>query len=210
MKDEKTVLKERCKYIGGILLFFFWMLVAFIAFEIAARIWLGSQSESDFVLTLSDTTSGLFGVAEFKGMTPEIFEMIKTYRYEFDPGILNETASQMPKYVFMARHFTGAGAIGALALVFWFMARVSRNIMRDETPFIKENSRSIAGLGIAISASILIRWNMFSFLLFIKGISVEEFEWIDFAWFGPTVLFFCLSAVFEYGRVLQQESDETL
>ncbi len=73
MKDEKTVLKERCKYIGGILLFFFWMLVAFMAFEIAAGIWLGFQSESDFVLTLSDTTSGLFGVAEFKGMTPEIF-----------------------------------------------------------------------------------------------------------------------------------------
>lgn len=210
MKDEKTVLKERCKYIGGMLLFFFWMLVAFMAFEIAAGIWLGFQSESDFVLTLSDTTSGLFGVAEFKGMTPEIFEMIKTYRYEFDPGILNETASQMPKYVFMARHFTSAGGIGALALVFWFMGRVFRNIMRYETPFIKGNSRSIAGLGIAISASILIGWNMFPFLLFIKGISVEEFEWIDFAWLAPTVLFFCLSAVFEYGRVLQQESDETL
>ena len=211
MKDEKTVLKERCKYIGGIFLFFSWMLAAFIALEIAAGIWLGYQPESDFALTLSDTPSGLFGVAEFKGMTPEIFEVIKPYRFEFDPGTLNETASQMPKYVFMAKHFTAAvGVIGGLALVFWFMGRVFRNIMRYETPFIKENSRSIAGLGIAISASIIIGRNMFSFLLFIKGIIVEKFEWIEFLWVMPLILFFCLSAVFDYGRVLQQESDETL
>ena len=132
------------------------------------------------------------------------------YRYEFAPGILNETASQMPKYVFMTKYFTfAAGCIG-LALVFWFMGRLFRNIMRYETPFMKENSRAIVGLGLAVSASILIGRNMFSFLVFIKGISVEKFEWIDFAWWMPLLLFFCLSAVFEYGRVLQQESDETL
>ena len=187
------------------------MLAAFMALEIAAGIWLGYQPESDFVLTLSDTPSGLFGVVEFKGMTPEIFEAIKPHCFALDPGILNETASQMPKYVFMAKYFTVAvGGSGGLALVFWFLGRVFRNIMRYETPFMKENSRSIAGLGIAISASILIGWNMFFFLLFIKGISVEKFEWINFAWFMPLLLFFCLSAVFEYGRVLQQESDETL
>ena len=128
----------------------------------------------------------------------------------FDPGILNEAAGQMPKYVYLAEQFsnTAAGIGGVLFL--WYLKEVFRNIRKSDTPFIKENTRAIFRMGIAVMIFLAARENLFPLLTFIKGIGTQGFDVLNISWFIPGSVFFCLSAVFEYGRVLQQESDETL
>ena len=129
---------------------------------------------------------------------------------QFEPGILNEAAGQMPKYVYLAQQFssTAAGIGGVLFL--WYLKEVFRNIRKFDTPFVKENSRAIFRMGIAVMIFLAVRENLFPFLAFIKGIGAQGSDILNIYWFIPGSVFFCLSAVFEYGRVLQQESDETL
>ena len=128
----------------------------------------------------------------------------------FDPGILNEAAEQMPKYVYLAQQFSNTAAGIGVMLFMWYLKEVFRNIKKFDTPFIKENSRAIFRMGIAVMIFLAARENLFLFLTFIKGIGTQEFGTLNISWFIPGSVFFCLSAVFEYGRVLQQESDETL
>lgn len=128
----------------------------------------------------------------------------------FDPGILNEAAGQMPKYVYLAEQFSNTAAVIGGVLFLWYLKEVFRNIKKFDTPFIKENSRAIFRMGIAVMIFLAVRENLFPFLAFIKGIGAQEFGTLNISWFIPGSVFFCLSAVFEYGRVLQQESDETL
>ena len=129
---------------------------------------------------------------------------------QFEPGILNETAGQAPKYVYLADHFSNAAVGMGVVPFLWYLKEIFRNIKRFETPFIKENSRAIFRMGVAVMVILAARENLFPFLTFIKGIGTQGFDIINFFWVVPGSVFFCLSAVFEYGRVLQQESDETL
>ena len=129
---------------------------------------------------------------------------------QFEPGILNEAAGQMPKYVYLADHFSSVAAGMGLVPFLWYLKEIFRNIKRFETPFIKENSRAIFGMGVALMIILAVKENLFLFLTFIKGVGAQSIGSANFAWIVVGAVFFCLSAVFEYGRVLQQESDETL
>lgn len=209
MKDEKTIMKERCDLWGSGFSVVFWVIAAFEVLLLISGIWLAFQPASEFSAILTDTPAGVQGIIRFSGLK-EGFMAEFLAEMTFDPGILNEAAGQMPKYVYLANHFSSVAAGMGLVPFLWYLKEIFRNIKRFETPFIKENSRAIFGMGVALMVILAVKENLFLFLTFIKGVGAQSIGSANFAWIVVGAVFFCLSAVFEYGRVLQQESDETL
>lgn len=209
MKDEKTIMKERCDLWGSGFSVVFWVIAAFEVLLLISGIWLAFQPASEFSAILTDTPAGVQGIIRFSGLK-EGFMAEFLSEMQFEPGILNEAAGQMPKYVYLADLFSNAAVGMGVVPFLWYLKEIFRNIKRFETPFIKENSRAIFGMGVALMVILAAKENLFPLLTFIKGIGPQGFDIINFFWVVPGSVFFCLSAVFEYGRVLQQESDETL
>lgn len=209
MKDEKTIMKERCDLWGSGFSVVFWVIAAFWLLLLISGIWLAFQPASEFSASLTDTPAGVLAIVRFSGLK-EGFLAEFLAEMTFDPGILNEAAGQMPKYVYLADHFSSVAAGMGLVPFLWYLKEIFRNIKRFETPFIKENSRAIFGMGVALMIILAVKENLFLFLTFIKGVGAQSIGSANFAWIVVGAVFFCLSAVFEYGRVLQQESDETL
>lgn len=209
MKDEKTIMKERCDLWGSGFSVVFWVIAAFEVLLLISGIWLAFQPASEFSAILTDTPAGVQGIIRFSGLK-EGFMAEFLSEMQFEPGILNEAAGQMPKYVYLADLFSNAAVGMGVVPFLWYLKEIFRNIKRFETPFIKENSRAIFGMGVALMVILAAKENLFLFLTFIKGVGAQSIGSANFAWIVVGAVFFCLSAVFEYGRVLQQESDETL
>ena len=209
MKDEKTIMKERCDLWGSGFSVVFWVIAAFEVLLLISGIWLAFQPASEFSAILTDTPAGVQGIIRFSGLK-EGFMAEFLSEMQFEPGILNEAAGQMPKYVYLANHFSSVAAGMGLVPFLWYLKEIFRNIKRFETPFIKENSRAIFGMGVALMVSLAVKEDLFLLLTFIRGVGAQSIGSANFAWIVVGAVFFCLSAVFEYGRVLQQESDETL
>ena len=209
MKDEKTIMKERCDVLGTGFSVIFWIIAAFEVLLLISGIWVAFQPVSEFSASLTDTPAGVLGIVRFSGLK-EGFLAEFLSEMTFDPGILNEAAGQAPKYVYLANHFSNTAVGMGVAAFLWYLKEIFRNIKRFETPFIKENSRAIFRMGVAVMVILAARENLFPFLTFINGIGTQGFDVINIYWIVPGSVFFCLSAVFDYGRVLQQESDETL
>ena len=210
MKDEKTIMKERCDLWGSGFSVVFWVIAAFEVLLLISGIWLAFQPASEFSAILTDTPAGVQGIIRFSGLK-EGFMAEFLSEMQFEPGILNEAAGQAPKYVYLADLFSNAAVGMGVVPFLWYLKEIFRNIKRFETPFIKENSRAIFGMGVALMVILAAKENLFALLTFIKGVGTQGlYDIIDFYWIVPGSVFFCLSAVFEYGRVLQQESDETL
>lgn len=209
MKDEKTIMKERCDLLGSGFSVVFWGIAVIEVLLLISGIWLAFQPASEFSASLTDTPAGVLAIVRFSGLK-EGFLAEFLAEMTFDPGILNEAAGQMPKYVYLANHFSSVAAGMGLVPFLWYLKEIFRNIKRFETPFIKENSRAIFGMGVALMVILAVKENLFLFLTFIKGVGAQSIGSANFAWIVVGAVFFCLSAVFEYGRVLQQESDETL
>ena len=209
MKDEKTIMKERCDVLGTGFSVIFWIIAAFEVLLLISGIWVAFQPVSEFSASLTDTPAGVLGIVRFSGLK-EGFLAEFLSEMTFDPGILNEAAGQAPKYVYLANHFSNTAVGMGVAAFLWYLKEIFRNIKRFETPFIKENIRAIFRMGVAVMVILAARENLFPFLTFIKGIGTQGFYVINIYWIVPGSVFFCLSAVFDYGRVLQQESDETL
>lgn len=209
MKDEKTIMKERCDLWGSGFSVVFWVIAAFEVLLLISGIWLAFQPASEFSAILTDTPAGVQGIIRFSGLK-EGFMAEFLSEMQFEPGILNEAAGQMPKYVYLADLFSNAAVGMGVVPFLWYLKEIFRNIKRFETPFIKENSRAIFGMGVALMVILAVKENLFLFLTFIKGVGAQSIGSANFAWIVVGAVFFCLSAVFEYGRVLQQESDETL
>ena len=210
MKDEKTIMKERCDLLGSGFSVVFWGIAVIEVLLLISGIWLAFQPATEFSAILTDTPAGVQGIIRFSGLKDGFMAELLS-EMTFDPGILNEAAGQMPKYVYLADHFSNAAVGIGVVFFLWYLKEIFRNIKRFETPFIKENSRAIFGMGVALMVILAAKENLFALLTFIKGVGTQGlYDIIDFYWIVPGSVFFCLSAVFEYGRVLQQESDETL
>ena len=84
------------------------------------------------------------------------------------------------------------------------------SVGRVPTPFVKENSRAILAMGITVVVLCCVQENLFPLISYIQGTGNPTFTLIDFGCLFPGIPFLCLSYIFEYGCVLQRESDETL
>ena len=108
---------------------------------------------------------------------------------QFEPGILNEAAGQMPKYVYLAQQFSNTAACIGIVLFLWYLKEVFRNIRKSDTPFIKENTRAIFRMGIAVMIFLAARENLFLSLLLSRGSEPRDLMFSTYPGLSP-VLFF--------------------
>jgi len=87
---------------------------------------------------------------------------------------------------------------------------IFKTISREGTPFTKSNSDKIRIIALLLIAHVLVipPLQMLVKMMLLPGIAVT----VDIALINLVVaaVFFCLALVFDYGRQLQQESDELL
>ena len=125
MKDEKTIMKERCDFCGSGFAVMFWVTAAFWLLLLISGIWLAFQPASDFSAVLTDTPAGMQGMIYFSGLK-EGFMAELLSEMQFEPGILNEAAGQMPKYVYLAQQFSNTAACIGIVLFLWYLKEVFR------------------------------------------------------------------------------------
>lgn len=207
MKERNTV-KARCSEFGLACRAGFWIAVAFLVFYIGAWIYLGLQPESSFHVSLADTPSGTIGAAYFTGDSTEDEENLTVI--EFSRDVLAVDAANAPKSVYLAGHFGRVLLTFMIAVILWLLRKIFLNIERQETPFMKENCRAIFRIGIAVIVYNYIQGSVLPVTAAAMGVGKLSFSIIDLAAVGAGLPFICLSYIFEYGCVLQQEADETL
>ena len=120
MKDEKTIMKERCDLLGSGFSVVFWGIAVIEVLLLISGIWLAFQPATEFSAILTDTPAGVQGIIRFSGLKDGFMAELLS-EMTFDPGILNEAAGQMPKYVYLADHFSNV-AVGIGGVFFlWYL-----------------------------------------------------------------------------------------
>ena len=175
-------------------------------------------TESDFYVIEED------GVAELKwndvtwgevesslevnGQEYEVVGMVKT-----ESGYLMD--AEADSYTLKLTNFTSvvffAGVLCAIALVtMHFVGKLCRLFQDCETPFTVEISNALKQLAIAIIPMAFFSNLSESVSNSILSGKVNIVIGVDLMTILLVVLIFMLSAIFNYGTMLQQESDETL
>jgi len=103
--------------------------------------------------------------------------------------------------------FNGCGS----AIISFVGVKIFRDIMNSHTPFNQKtvaclNWISVAFMGMVVANSLL---NLLVSSILLVNTRVELFTFA-FPYLVAAIIFGSLSRIFEYGRLLQQESDETL
>ena len=101
------------------------------------------------------------------------------------------------------------GTVTMIAILF-IAGSIFRNISRDCTPFTKKNSTRIMIISLLIIADEIVIAPLQLLLKMILVPEVEAIVSITLSNMVVAVVVFCLALIFEYGRTLQQESDELL
>lgn len=99
------------------------------------------------------------------------------------------------------------------ASTFLLFTILTAKVRRDGRPFGKWQTRIliVAGLLMSLKAAISITWPTFQLPYSeILGAAELVFPEFDFQSLSYGLVFFALAGVFEYGRVLQEDSDEIL
>lgn len=158
------------------------ILLIAIAGELAVILWLATASGEAVPVALSNIIS-YFSLADY---------------------------AHGPKTELMANIFVNMSRQGIMVAMFLIAGAIFKDISREYTPFVAKHIRRLHVISIlmiclslipGVVEIIMIQWVRPS----VKGTASFELSYIFVA-----VIFFCLAQIFDYGRLLQQQSDETL
>lgn len=99
---------------------------------------------------------------------------------------------------------------GIMTVILFVTSSIFKDISREGTPFTKKNSNKIRTISLLLIANEIIIPPLRLLVLMIFVPAVEATSSINLGIIVATAVFFCLALIFEYGCLLQQESDETL
>lgn len=99
---------------------------------------------------------------------------------------------------------------GIMTAILFVTSFIFKDISHEGTPFTKKNSNKIRTISLLLIANEIIMPPLRLLVLMIFVPAVEATSSINLGNIVAAAVFFCLALIFEYGRLLQQESDETL
>ncbi len=197
--NEEMIMKRRCTTLGKFLRIVFWLsLTAAILIMLYLGVHALAAPESAFIVDQfgSDARVGFrIGNREFYLMVTDTSFHMGEYSCKALFGIVWVTA---------------LGYQILFGAFFWCLVSVFWRMQSDEGPFTLQCSRLIRRMGLLFLGMFVYRNVVESAVFFIFGPSTARI-WIsglELALTGGVVL--CLSCIFEYGAVLQRQSDETL
>lgn len=197
--NSRNIVKAKCETIGMFLRVAFWVYAAAIVGMVVFGIWMLMQDASCFTVRMLDTGNGAAGFAYFGD----------SFEIDFSRDVLSSAATESPKLVY-AVGYLAAVLIYALSCgVLWNARNIFRSIDWMDTPFTQENAKAIHRIGwLLIAISLMKTWG-WPFLCGVAGVGTFQMSVdVNSLVFGAVII--CLSHVFAYGAVLQQESDETI
>lgn len=200
LENEQIIMKNRCNKLGKILRFIFWLylilsLLALLYWGICALL----TPEASFYTEQygSDTKVG-FNIGD-KGLIL----------------LVTDTSFHMGEYsskiLFGLVWLIAVGYQVLSAAILWCLKSIFHRINLDESPFTLLCSNLVRYIGLLLLGVFVYKNVIEAVILFILGPSTARLSLIsklELALLGGVVL--CLSYIFKYGIVLQQQSDETL
>ena len=200
LENKLIIVKKRCKTLGKFLHILFWLyliisLMALIFWGVCALV----TPESSFITEQfgSDTKVG------FKIGNMGLYLLVTNTSFHMD--------DYSCKVLFGIVWLIALGYQALFASILWCLASVFHRIILDESPFTLLCSHLVRNIGLLLLCVFVYKNVVEAAILFIFGPSTARAPLIcnlELALICGIVL--CLGAMFEYGIVLQQQSDETL
>ena len=199
LENQQIIMKRRCKKLGKFLRVSFWVylilsLLALICWGICAF----AAPESSFMTEQIGSDARVGFHIGGRGL------YLMVINTSFHMGDYSS------KTLFGIVWLISFGYQALFAAILWCLATAFHGIQLDERPFTLSCSRLVRSIGILLLCIFFWKNVIETAILFIWGPSTARslVSSPEFAFIGGIVL--CLSYMFEYGVVLQQQSDETL
>ena len=196
----KHSVQARCEDIGLVMRAAFWLYGVYVLILLGLGIWMLAQGADQFSLHVTQTQNGAIGQGFFRNML----------EIDFSRSSLRADAAQQAKLAYLIGFFTAWIAKVLFCGILYQVRSIFRSIAQEQTPFVLKNCRALRRIGILIPVISVIR-QMCPLVLMLCGIGeggtgslIQIDQWL----IGGVVL--SLSYVFEYGTILQKESDEIL
>ena len=199
-EQAKRSVQARCEDIGLVTRAAFWLYGAYVLVLLGVGIWMLTQGADQFSMHVTQTQNGLLGQAFFRN----------TLEIDFTRASLNTDAVSHVKFAYLVGFFMAWIAKVLFCGILYQVRSIFRSIAQEQTPFVLKNCQALRRIGILIPVISVIR-QMCPLVLMLCGIGeggtgslIQIDQWL----IGGVVL--SLSYVFEYGTILQKESDETV
>ena len=200
LEVEQINMKNGCKKLGKILRFLFW-----------------------FYIILSLAVLFFWGICAL--VTPESSFFTEQFGSDAKVGfnigsrglfmLVTNTSFFMGEYsckvLFGIVWIIALGYQTLFASILWCLASIFHRINPNESPFTLFCSNLVRYIGFLLLCVFIYKNVVEAFVFFVFGPPTARLSWInnfELALIGGIV--FCLSYIFKYGAVLQQQSDETL
>ena len=199
-EQAKRSVQARCEDIGLVTRAAFWLYGAYVLVLLGVGIWMLTQGADQFSLHVTQTQNGAIGQGFFRNML----------EIDFSRSSLRADAAQQAKLAYLIGFFTAWIAKVLFCGILYQVRKIFRSIAGKQTPFVAENCRALRYIGILIIVISVVK-QVCPLILMLAGIGeggtgslIQIDQWL----IGGVVL--SLSYIFEYGTILQKESDETL
>lgn len=199
-EQAKRSVQARCEDIGLVARAAFWLYGVYVLVLLSVGVWMLTQGADQFSLHVTQTQNGAIGQGFFKNML----------EIDFSRSSLRADAAQQAKLAYLIGFFTAWIAKVLFCGILYQVRSIFRSIAREQTPFVLKNCQALRRIGVLIPVISVIR-QMCPLVLMLCGIGeggtgslIQIDQWL----IGGVVL--SLSYIFEYGTILQKESDETL
>ena len=196
----KHSVQARCEDIGLVMRAAFWLYGVYVLILLGLGIWMLAQGADQFSLHVTQTQNGAIGQGFFRNML----------EIDFSRSSLRADAAQQAKLAYLIGFFTAWIAKVLFCGILYQVRSIFRSIAQEQTPFVLKNCQALRRIGILSPVISVIR-QMCPLVLMLCGIGeggtgslIQIDQWL----IGGVVL--SLSYIFEYGTILQKESDETL
>lgn len=200
LENKLIIMKKHCKALGKFLSILFWL---YLILSLMALIYCGVCAlvtpESSFIAEQygSDAKVG-FNIGD-KGL----FLLVTNTSFHM--------SEYSCKVLFGIVWLIALGYQALSVAILWCLASIFHRIKLDESPFTLFCSHLVRGIGLLLLCVFVYKNVVEAAILFIFGPPTARSQLIckpELVLIGGIVL--CVGYIFEYGLVLQQQSDETL
>ncbi|MCM1090653.1 MAG: hypothetical protein NC092_14155 [Butyrivibrio sp.] len=200
VENKQAIMKNRCKSLGTCLRILFWL---YILTSLAVLMYWGISA------LLAPETA--YTVEQFGNDAKVGFTVNGRGLYL----MVTDTSFHLQDYSCKALYgiiwFIDWGYQALTAAILWCLYSILHHIELGESPFTLFCCRVVRSIGLLLLGIFMYKNIVETLVLFIWGPPTARLSWgsnLELVLIGGVVL--CLGYIFEYGVILQQQSDETL
>ncbi|MCM3039982.1 hypothetical protein M3201_09775 [Paenibacillus motobuensis] len=110
----------------------------------------------------------------------------------------------------MAHFFVSISRLGIIFAMFLIARAIFKDISKEYTPFIAIHTKRLHAISILMIGLAIVPGVVEIIMIQLVQPTIKTNVSFELSYLVVAVIFFCLAQIFDYGRLLQQQSDETL